>query len=160
MKYTDSQYFSQKSLKLMNFDRVTPIKMFQNRWFWLIFNCCSFKSPMAKLGRSKMSQDVYREPRPMHIDAVMRRVREASLKLTAETMTKMRQAFPAKWNEVYRLKGKKIPSTFDPRKSKYAWKCKICMKWVKSEKIERGYPIEIHQFERFLRKILRISVFH
>ena len=75
-----------------------------------------------------MSQDVYGEPRPMNIDAVMRRVREASLKLTAETLTKMRQAFPAKWNEVYRLKGKKIPSTFDPRKSKYACKCKICMR--------------------------------
>ena len=107
-----------------------------------------------------MSQDVYREPRPMHIDAVMTRVREASLKLTAESLTMMRHAFPAKWNEVYRLKEKKIPSIFDPRKSKYACKCKICMKSVKSEKIERGYSIEIHQFERFLRKILRISVFH
>ena len=75
-----------------------------------------------------MAQEVYREPRPTHIDAVMRRVREASLNLTTETLTKMRHAFPAKWNEVYRLKGKKIPSTFDPRKSKYACKCKICMK--------------------------------
>ena len=55
-----------------------------------------------------MSQDVYSEPRPMNIDAVMRRVREASLKFTAETLTKMRQAFPTEWNEVYRLKGKKI----------------------------------------------------
>ena len=54
-----------------------------------------------------MSQDVYREPRPMHIDAVMRRVREASLKLTAESLTMMRHAFPAKWNEVYR-KGRKF----------------------------------------------------
>ena len=75
-----------------------------------------------------MSQEVYRELHPTHIDAVIRRVREASLKLTTETLTKMRHAFPAKWNEVYRLKGKKIPSTFDPRKSKYACKCKICMK--------------------------------
>ena len=57
-------------------------------------------------------------------------------------------------------KGKKIPSTFDPRKSKYACKCKICIKWVKSEKNQRVYPIEIHQFERFLRIILRIRVFH
>ena len=29
MKYTDSQYFSQKSLKLMNFDRVTPLDFFR-----------------------------------------------------------------------------------------------------------------------------------
>ena len=33
-------------------------------------------------------------------------------------------------------------------------------KWVKITDFDRGYPIEIHQFERFLRKILRINVFH
>jgi transposase len=74
-----------------------------------------------------MSQDVYREPRPVHIKAVMRRVREASLNLSERTLTKLMHQIPALLNEVYRLKGKKIPSNFDPSKSKHACKCDVCM---------------------------------
>ena len=73
-----------------------------------------------------MSEDVYREPRPTTIKAVMRRVREASLNLKPETLIKFRHQFPAKMNEIYRLKGKKIHSSFDPRKSPFACKCNVC----------------------------------
>ena len=40
---------------------------------------------------------------------------------------KLCHELPAKMNKIYRLKGKKIPLTFDPKKSPFACKCDICM---------------------------------
>ena len=56
-----------------------------------------------------IAAQVYREPRPAHIDGVMRRVREEFQNLKPETLTKLMHALPAKMKEIYRLKGKKIP---------------------------------------------------
>ena len=76
-----------------------------------------------------LAQQVYREPRPKTIAAVMRRVRDECRKMKESTLTKLVHQLPAKMNEIYRLKGKKIPATFDPKKSPYACKCSICLSW-------------------------------
>ena len=73
------------------------------------------------------SQRVYRNPRPTHIDGVMRRLREEVRQTDPKTLVKLCHDLPAKMNEIYRLKGKKIPSNFDPKKSPFACKCKICL---------------------------------
>ena len=73
-----------------------------------------------------MSQRVYRNPRPTHIDGVMRRLREEVRNTDAKTLTKLVHALPAKMNEMYRQKGAKIPSNFDPSKSPFACKCSVC----------------------------------
>ena len=73
-----------------------------------------------------LAQDVYREPRPQDIQTVMRRLREAVKNVKESTLTKLVHDLPAKMNEVYRVKGKKIPPSFDPNKSPFACKCKIC----------------------------------
>ena len=73
-----------------------------------------------------IGNDVYREPRPTTIKQVMRRVPEASLKITEKTLTRMMHQMPAKLNEVYRLKGDRLPARFDPKKSPFACKCEIC----------------------------------
>ena len=72
------------------------------------------------------SQRVYRNPIPTHIDAVMRRLRDEVRNTDPNTLIRLCHELPAKMNEVFRLKGKKIPSNFDPRKSQFACKCKIC----------------------------------
>ena len=72
------------------------------------------------------SQQVYRNPRPTHIDAVMRRLRDEVRNTDPNTLIRLCHKLPAKMNEVFRLKGKKIASNFDPRKSQFACKCKIC----------------------------------
>ena len=69
---------------------------------------------------------VFREPRPKSIALVMRRVREECLNMEESTLIKLVHALPAKMNEIYRLKGKKIQSTFDPAKSPFACKCNVC----------------------------------
>ena len=38
-------------------------------------------------------------------------------------------SFQAKMNEIFRQKGKRIPSNFDPQKSPFACKCEICTSW-------------------------------
>ena len=43
-----------------------------------------------------------------------------------DTLVRLCHDLPAKMNEIYRLKGKKIPSNFDPRKSPFACHCDIC----------------------------------
>ena len=73
-----------------------------------------------------LSQEVYRNPRPTHIEGVMRRLREAVRSTDARTLTKLIHDLPAKMHEIYRLKGKKIPSNFDPRKSPFACHCDVC----------------------------------
>ena len=73
-----------------------------------------------------MCDDVYREPRPKTIAMVMRRVREAAAKIDENTLIRLFHALPAKMQEIYRVKGKKIPPTFDAKKSPYACKCDVC----------------------------------
>ena len=72
------------------------------------------------------SQRVYRNPRPTHIDGVMRRLREEVRNTDPKTLIKLVHELPAKMNEIYRLKGAKIKSNFDPRASEFACNCKIC----------------------------------
>ena len=76
-----------------------------------------------------VSANVYRKPKPTHIKQVMRRVRETSLKITERTLTRLAHQMPAKLQEVYRLKGKKLPPSFDPTKSEWACKCPVCLDW-------------------------------
>ncbi len=38
--------------------------------------------------------------------------------------------FPAKMNEIYRLKGAKLPSNFNPWESPFACKCKVYTSWL------------------------------
>ena len=73
-----------------------------------------------------MAQRVFRSPRPQTIAAVMRRVREECRSFNEKTSTKLIHELPAKMNEIWRLKGKKIPADFDPSKSPFACKCSIC----------------------------------
>ena len=77
-----------------------------------------------------LSQRVYRNPRPNHIKAVMRRLREAVVSTEPATLTRLVHELPAKMNEIFRQKGKKIPSDFKPSKSKFACKCNICISSV------------------------------
>ena len=72
------------------------------------------------------SQRVYRNPRPTHINGVMRRLREEVRNTDPKTLIRLVHDLPAKINEIYRQKGKKIPSNFDPKKSPFACKCKVC----------------------------------
>ena len=72
------------------------------------------------------SQRVYRNPRPTHISGVMRRLREEVRNTDPKTLMKLVHEMPAKMNEIYRLKGAKIPSNFDARKSPFACKCPVC----------------------------------
>ena len=71
-------------------------------------------------------QRVYRNPRPTHIQGVMRRLREEVRNTDPKTLLKLVHEMPAKMNEIYRLKGAKIPSNFDARKSPFACKCSVC----------------------------------
>ena len=41
-------------------------------------------------------------------------------------------------NEIWRLKGKKIPANFDPSKSPFACKCSICTSWF--DNFSPAYP--------------------
>ena len=72
------------------------------------------------------SQRVYRNPRPTNIKGVMRRLREEVRNTDPKTLMKLVHDMPAKMNEIYRLKGAKIPSNFDARKSPFACKCSVC----------------------------------
>ena len=73
------------------------------------------------------SQRVYRNPRPKCIGAVMRRLRTEVRNTDPKTLTRLVHNLPAKMNEIYRQKGKKIPSNFDPRKSQFACQCSVCV---------------------------------
>ena len=73
-----------------------------------------------------LSQRVYRNPRPTHISGFMRRLREEVRNTDPKTLTRLVHELPAKMNEIYRLKGKKIPGNFDHRKSPHACKCSVC----------------------------------
>ena len=61
------------------------------------------------------SQRVYRNPQPTNIAAVMRRLRDEVRNTNPDTLVRLCHELPAKMNEIYRLKRKKIPSNFDPR---------------------------------------------
>ena len=60
------------------------------------------------------------------MSGVMRRLRQEVHNTDPETLVRLVHALPAKMNEIYKQKGKRIPSNFDPQKSKFACKCSIC----------------------------------
>ena len=76
-----------------------------------------------------LSQRVYRNPRTTYISGVMRRLREEVRNTDPKTLTRLVHELPAKMNEIYRLKGKKISGNFAPRKSPHACKCSVCESW-------------------------------
>ena len=73
-----------------------------------------------------MPQRVYRNLRPTHISGVMRQLWEEVRNTDSKTLTKLVHELPAKMNEIYRQKGAKILSNFDPKKSPFACKCAVC----------------------------------
>ena len=110
------EHFPVHTSTLWRFEDSDPL-FFGPKWddFWSIERLCAIQS-----------QRVYRNPRPTHIKGVVRRLREEVKKTDPKTLTRLVHALPAKMNEIYRLKGKKIPSNFDPRKSSHACKCSVC----------------------------------
>ena len=72
------------------------------------------------------SQRVYRNPRPKHIEGVMRRLRDEVRQTNPNTLIRLCHELPAKMNEIYHQKGKKIPTNFDPKKSPFACQCNVC----------------------------------
>ena len=68
-----------------------------------------------------------------------------------------------KLQEVYRLKGKKLPPSFDPTKSEWACKCPVCLDWKPKlfqiqkhwflTKKHTGIPLRNHQIWWFSKKI-------
>ena len=81
--------------------------------------------PIERLCAS-LAHKVYRNPRPTNIQLVMRRLRTAVNDVNQRTLVRLVHDLPAKMNEIYRMKGKKIPGNFDPKKSRYACDCSIC----------------------------------
>ena len=73
------------------------------------------------------SQQVYRNPRPKSIKGDMRRLRDEVRNTDPKTLVRLVHDLPAKMNEIYNQKGKRIPSNFDPRKSDFACTCAICI---------------------------------
>ena len=97
-----------------------------------------------------LSQRVYRNPRPTHIKGVMQRLRVELKNTDPKTLTRLVHALPAKMNEIYRLKGKKIPSNFDPRKSSHACKCFVCESWDIQCKVEIVHKM-FENYKTFLK---------
>ena len=84
---------------------------------------------------------------------VMRRFREELKNTDPKTLIRLVQELPAKMNEIYRLKGKKIPWNFDPRKSPHACKCSVCESWDLKSAIGMRHKI----FEN-LKTFLKIKI--
>ena len=53
------------------------------------------------------------------IDLLMRRVREAARNIAPETLTKLVHELPARMQEIYKQKGKKIPADWKAKNSRY-----------------------------------------
>ena len=75
-----------------------------------------------------LAAKVYRNPRPTHVDALMRRVRDAVRETKPETLTKLVHEMPARMNKIFEMKGRKIPAGWKARNSQWACKCDVC-KW-------------------------------
>lgn len=73
-----------------------------------------------------LAHQVYRNPRPKNIQLVMKRLRVAVNGTNKRTLIRLVHDLPAKMQEIYRMKGKKISGDFDPKKSPYACECEIC----------------------------------
>ena len=73
-----------------------------------------------------LAERVYRTPRPTHVEALMRRVREAVRELKPETLTKLVHEMPARMNKIYEMKGRKIPAGWKARNSPWACNCDVC----------------------------------
>jgi len=63
-----------------------------------------------------LAAKVYRNPRPTHVDALMRRVRDAVRETKPETLTKLVHEMPARMNKIFEMKGRKIPASWKARK--------------------------------------------
>ena len=110
------EHFPAHTPTLWRFEDSDPL-FFGPKWddFWSIERLWAIQS-----------QRVYRNPRPKHISGVMRRLREEVKNTDPKTLIRLVHELPAKMNEIYRLKGKKIPSNFDLRKSPHACKFSAC----------------------------------
>ena len=110
------EHFPANTPTLWRFEDSDPL-FFGPKWddFWSIERLWAIQS-----------QRVYRNPRPKHISGLMLQLREEVKNTDPKTLIRLVQELPAKMNEIYRLKGKKIPWNFDPRKSPHACKCSVC----------------------------------
>ena len=73
-----------------------------------------------------LAQKAFRHPRPERIDLLMRRVREAARTIAPETLIKLVHELPARMQEIYKQKGKKIPADWKAKNSRYRCRCSIC----------------------------------
>ena len=73
-----------------------------------------------------LAQRAFRHPRPERVDLLMRRVREAVTDLDATTLTKLVHEMPARMQEIFAQKGKKIPAGWKARNSRYRCRCSVC----------------------------------
>ena len=73
-----------------------------------------------------LAAKVYRNPRPTHVDALMRRVRDAVRETKPETLTKLVHEMPARMNKIFEMKGRKIPAAWKAHNSQWACKCDVC----------------------------------
>ena len=73
-----------------------------------------------------MAAEVYRYPEPKCVKQLLNRVKESHKNLQVKTLTKLCHQMKAKVNEIYRLKGKKINPTWDPKTSKHSCLCDVC----------------------------------
>ena len=73
-----------------------------------------------------LAQRAFRHPRPERIDLLMRRVRETVTDLDVTTLTKLVHEMPARMQEIYAQKGKKIPAGWKARNSRYRCRCSVC----------------------------------
>ena len=110
------EHFPAHTPTLWRFENNDPL-FFGPKWddFWSIERLWAIQS-----------QRVYRNPRPKHISGVMRRLRDEVKNTDPKTLIRLVHELPAKMNEIYRLKGKKILWNFDPRESPHACKCSVC----------------------------------
>ena len=73
-----------------------------------------------------LAQKAFRHPRPERIDLLMRRVREAARNIAPETLIKLVHELPARMQEIYKQKGKKIPADWKGKNNRYRCRCSVC----------------------------------
>ena len=103
-------------------------RWFKNDWFWTIFiGVTLYKitvlikfDHVEKVRKTKESEALWKAQKTQKtwvwtVKKLMRGVREASKNIDQRTLIKLVHQSPAKMNEIYRLKGKRIPPLFDPK---------------------------------------------
>ena len=114
-----------------------------------------------------LAAKVYRNPRPTHVDALMRRVRDAVRETKPETLTKLVHEMPARMNKIFEMKVRKIPAGWKARNSQWACKCDVC-KWfsiyqqvfVNTKWPRRSPQPEILAWRSRARQILQSDCIH